>query len=116
MFGENKDLENLVETQLVRVSARFFAIVAGVLGGLGLFVATNWLVLKGGPIGPEGERLIGPHLSLLGQYFIGYRVSFAGSLIGFAWAFASCGAVAYAGARLYNCVAHLRHDKRSAGG
>ena len=115
MIGENKDLENLVETKLVRVNAGFFAVVAGVLGGLGLFAATNWLVLKGGPVGPDGERVVGPHLSLLGQYFFGYRVSFAGSLIGFAWAFASCWAVAYAGAWLYNWVAHLRQDKPSAG-
>jgi hypothetical protein len=115
MTGENKDLESLVATQLVRVNAALFAIVAGLLGGLGLFVATNWLVLKGGPLGPDGERLVGPHLSLLGQYFIGYRVSFAGSLIGFAWAFAFCWAVAYAGARLYNWVAQLRRDKLSAG-
>jgi hypothetical protein len=108
MTAENKDLESLVATQLVRVNAALFAIVAGLLGGVGLFVATNWLVLKGGPLGPDGHRLVGPHLSLLGQYFLGYRVSFAGSLIGFAWAFASCWAVAYVGARLYNWVAHLR--------
>ena len=48
--------------------------------GLGLFLATNVLVLKGGP-NP------GPHLSLLKVYFPGYRVTFLGSLIGFVYAF-----------------------------
>ena len=45
-----------------------------------LFVATNVLVLKGGSD-------VGPHLRLLGVYFPGYRVTFAGSLIGFVYAF-----------------------------
>jgi ABC-type dipeptide/oligopeptide/nickel transport system permease subunit len=39
------------------------------------------LVLKGG-------KPVGPHLQLLSQYFIGYRVSFLGSFIGFAYGFA----------------------------
>jgi ABC-type dipeptide/oligopeptide/nickel transport system permease subunit len=46
-----------------------------------IFFATNWLVIKGGD-------QVGPHLELLGQYFIGYRVSFLGSLIGLAYGFA----------------------------
>lgn len=49
------------------------------LGG-GLFLATNILVLKGGPN-------VGQHLGLLSQYFPGYSVSFVGSLIGFIYAF-----------------------------
>ena len=49
--------------------------------GLGVFVATNWLISEGGPV-------VGPHLALLGQFFIGYRVTFVGSLVGFLWAFA----------------------------
>lgn len=49
--------------------------------GLLIFVSTNWLVIKGG-------HPIGPHLGLLSQYFIGYRVSFWGSCIGFAYGFA----------------------------
>jgi hypothetical protein len=43
---------------------------------MGLFIATNILVIKGGPV-------VGPHLSLLASYLPGYRVTFAGSLIGF---------------------------------
>jgi hypothetical protein len=86
------------------VNALVFATVMGLLAGLALFVTTNWLVLKGG-------QVVGPHLALLGQFFIGYRVSFLGSLIGFVYAFPTGGIVGYAGARLYNWVADLRHGK-----
>ena len=48
--------------------------------GVALVLATNVLVLKGGSD-------VGPHLRLLGVYFPGYRVTFAGSLIGFVYAF-----------------------------
>src|SRR5215468_10050056 len=76
-------------------------VVTGLLAGLALFVATNWLVLKGG-------RVVGPHLALLGQYFIGYRVSFVGSLIGFAWAFSLGFLVGAAVVAIYNRLADLR--------
>ena len=63
--------------------------------GLGVFIVTNWLVLK------EGE-VVGPHLALLGQFFVEYRVTFVGSLIGFAYGVA-CGFVGgYFVARMYN--------------
>jgi hypothetical protein len=82
-------------TRLLRVSAAVHGIVAGLILGLGIFVATNWLVLKGG-------RVVGPHLALLSQFFIGYRVSFTGSLIGFAYGFALGFLLGYAVAWLYN--------------
>jgi ABC-type dipeptide/oligopeptide/nickel transport system permease subunit len=69
---------------------------------LGIFVATNWLVIKG------GER-VGPHLQLLSQYFIGYKVTFIGSLIGAAYGFALgtlCGALV---GWIYNKIASFRN-------
>jgi hypothetical protein len=63
------------------LNMKALGLALGLLFGLAIFIATNWLVLKGG-------EPMGPHLSLLGQYFIGYRVSFLGSFIGFAYAFA----------------------------
>jgi hypothetical protein len=56
--------------------------VLGILAGTALFLATLWLVLKDGPHP-------GPHLALLSQYFPGYSVSLAGSLVGFLYAFAA---------------------------
>lgn len=63
------------------LNTKALGLVLGLLSGLLLFIATNWLVIKGGD-------QVGPHLSLLKQYFIGYSVSFLGSLVGFAYAFA----------------------------
>ena len=102
MRMDDADLERLLEQRLVRVNAFSFGLAAGLLAGLGLFLATNWLLLKGG-------TPLGPHLGLLSQYFVGYQVSFAGSLVGFAYAFVLCFATAYAGAWLYNRVSQLRH-------
>ena len=48
------------------------------IGGGGLFLMTAWLLLKGGPH-------VGQHLQLLSQYFIGYSVTWWGSIVGFAW-------------------------------
>ena len=59
-----------------RLNARAWGVAIGLLFGLGLFLATDILVLKGG-------RVVGPHLALLSAYLPGYRVTFVGSLIGF---------------------------------
>jgi hypothetical protein len=99
--SDRPDLERVVLTRLIRLNATVLGVAAGVVAGLALFVATNWLVLKGGPV-------VGPNLALLGQFFVGYRVSFLGSLIGFAWAFATGFAAAYLLARLYNGFVELR--------
>jgi hypothetical protein len=106
-----KQLEDVVLSKLLRLNAIAQGIVAGILLGLGLFLATNWLVLKGGPVGPDGRRLIGPHLSLLSQFFIGYHVSFVGSLIGLAYGFATGFVGGYAVARLYNWIVDLREHR-----
>jgi hypothetical protein len=69
-----------IEQVLLRLNGRAWGIAVGLLLGLGLFVATNFLVLKGG-------AQVGPHLGLLAVYLPGYRVSFAGSVIGFVYLF-----------------------------
>lgn len=63
------------------LNAKFIGLALGITCGLAIFIATNWLVIKGGDP-------IGPNLQLLSQYFIGYRVSFFGSIIGFFYGFA----------------------------
>lgn len=105
MAQHSKDLERLVLTRLLRLDATVQGVVAGVGGALLIFVATNWLVLKGGEV-------VGPHLALLGQFFIGYRVSFVGSLIGAAYGFVFGFLFGYFVARLYNWVADYRERKR----
>jgi hypothetical protein len=101
-----RTLERLLVTRIVRVNATVQGIVTGLVLGLIIFTATIWLVLKGG-------RVVGPHLSLLGQYFIGYKVSFVGSLIGFGWGFAVGFALGFFVSASYNWLADLR--QRTAG-
>ena len=67
-----------IPVRIVRLEAVVQGIAAGLLVGLGFFVATNILVLRGGPV-------VGPHLSLLAQFFVGYEVSVAGSFVALAW-------------------------------
>jgi hypothetical protein len=101
MARDAKDLEALVLVRVVRLNAVVAGMVTGLLAGLAVFVATNWLILMGGTV-------IGPHLALLGQFFIGYRVTFTGSLVGFAWAFALGFLGGFAVVRIYNRLAELR--------
>ena len=99
-----KTLDQIVLTRVLRLNAVVQGVVTGVVAGLGVFIATNWLVLKGGDV-------VGPHLSLLSNFFIGYRVSFVGSLIGCTYGFVAGFAVGYFVARMYNWIAIRREDK-----
>jgi hypothetical protein len=104
MARDTNDLEAVVLVRVVRLNAVIAGLATGLLAGLAVFVATNWLVLKGG-------RVVGPHLALLGQYFIGYRVSFVGSLVGFVWAFVLGFVAGAAVVWIYNRLADLRHHE-----
>jgi hypothetical protein len=106
MARDENQLENLVLTRLLRLNARLQGLVTGILAGLGVFIATNWLVLKGGDV-------VGPHLRLLGQFFIGYEVTFGGSLIGFVYGFVAGFLIGYGVARIYNWLINLREKAES---
>jgi fructose-specific phosphotransferase system IIC component len=105
MADDAKNLEQVILTRVVRLNAKIQGIVTGLVAGLVLFIATNWLVLKGG-------KLVGKHLSLLGQFFIGYQVTLLGSFIGFAYAFVCGFVMGYSVAWLYNWFADLREGSR----
>lgn len=72
--------EQMLKRAIVRLSGKVLGVVLGLIGALVIFIATNWLVIKGGDT-------VGPHLGLLSQFFIGYSVTFVGSLIGAAYGF-----------------------------
>lgn len=102
MTRKNEDLlEKIVLTRLVRLNGIVSGIVTGIIVGLGLFFATNFLVIKGGDV-------IGPHLALLGQFFWGYTVTFAGSFVGLAYGFVTGFLFGYAIALLYNWILKLQ--------
>jgi formate hydrogenlyase subunit 3/multisubunit Na+/H+ antiporter MnhD subunit len=107
MADEEKTLERVVLTRLLRLNATVQGVVTGIVVGFGILIATNWLVLKGGDV-------VGPHLSLLANFFIGYQVSFFGSLIGFVYGFLSGFVIGYSVARMYNWVVDLRQTKPPA--
>ena len=83
----DKSNDKLFEGVLL-LNAKVLGLALGLMLGLAVFIATNWLLIKGGHLTPEGQYVVGPHLQLLSQFFIGYRVSFIGSIIGFAYGFA----------------------------
>lgn len=93
--------EQIIKRAVVRLSGQVLGLVMGVVGALVIFAATNWLVLKGGDV-------VGPHLGLLSQFFIGYSVTFVGSIIGAAYGFL----MGYIGGLIigwiYNAVVFLR--------
>jgi len=72
--------EQEITRAVVRLNAVTMGLVLGILFGLMLFVATAWLVIKGGPD-------VGPHLKLLAQYFPGYTVTWGGSIVGLFYGF-----------------------------
>lgn len=92
--------------RVLRLDAIAQGVTTGLIVGLVVFVATNWLVLKGGTV-------VGPNLALLAQFFLGYRVTFFGSLVGFAWGFVYGGLAGYALSRVYNAIVQ-RHAGRRA--
>jgi hypothetical protein len=84
-----------------RLNARAWGVALGLLCGIGLFIATNILILKGGPV-------VGPHLGLLGAYLPGYRVTFTGSLIGLGYGIVIGYAAGWLMGRVYNAL--VRHQ------
>jgi protoporphyrinogen oxidase len=73
-------LEPAVIKSLARMDKLAFAIAIGTVCGASIWIATMWLIWKGGPV-------VGPNLSLLREYFFGYTVTPRGALIGFAYCF-----------------------------
>ena len=72
--------EQTVHASLMRLNARAWGIATGLLFGGGLFLATIFLVIRGGPT-------VGQHLSLISVFFPGYQVTWLGAFIGFVYAF-----------------------------
>ena len=69
-----------VQASLLRLNARAWGISMGLLLGSGLFLATMFLVIRGG-------SNVGQRLGLLRIFFPGYSVTVLGAFVGFIYAF-----------------------------
>jgi ABC-type nitrate/sulfonate/bicarbonate transport system permease component len=105
--------EALLAHALLSLNAKALGLALGALFGLGIFIATNWLVLEGGHVDAEGHRVVGPNLALLGKFFLGYRVSFLGSFIGFAYGFALGTITGAAIGVIYNKLSSFRISRKT---
>src|SRR5688572_23165407 len=96
-----KDIEE-ARRAVIKMQASVLALVFAVIGGLGLFAMTAWLVLQDGP-------MVGRHLQLLNNYFPGYSVTWLGSIAGLFYGALFGGIIGYVIGRIYNGVMILRH-------
>ena len=100
--------EVLIRSAVARLRAGILAIVCGLLTGTGLFVATAWLVVRGG-------ETVGPHLGLLRYYLPGYSVTWSGALLGFFYGVLLGALVGGLTGWIYNRVADLRRPREWIG-
>lgn len=91
----------LVRRTIARLRATIVAVVTAMVAGFGLFAATLWLVIKGGPT-------VGPTLGLLRAYYPGYSVTWAGSFVGFVYGALTGAVLGWCVASLYNFLADRR--------
>jgi hypothetical protein len=103
--GEAAREEQLIKQAVLRLNGNVLGFVIGTIFALGVFLATNWLVLKGGEV-------VGPHMQLLDQFYWGYSVTFVGSFIGAAYAFVTGYVVGLLIGWIYNAVVFLRSRTR----
>lgn len=78
MKTDSREDDALDEGYLVRLNGHAWGAALGVLCGLGLFLATVVLVIKGG-------QDVGSHLGLLSQYLPYYDVDWTGAFMGFGY-------------------------------
>lgn len=88
---------------VVKIQAGVLAVVCGLMGGLGLFIMTVWLLLEGG-------QQVGTHLRLLSNYFIGYSVTWKGSLVGLFYGALTGGVLGWTIGFIYNKVVGIRGE------
>ncbi len=89
--------------KILKIRAAILALVMALLGGTTLFVMTAWLLIKGGPFP-------GYHLRLLGEFFIGYSVTWPGCFVGFFYGALVGGIGGWTIGLIYNQVVKFRYE------
>lgn len=89
---------DVIQSSIASLRASVMAVVFAMVGGVGLFVATAWLLIKGGVY-------VGKNLSLLSNFFPGYSVTWGGAFVGLIYGAVTGALLGYALAMLYNMLA-----------
>ena len=100
-MAQQSKRETEISQAIARIRTNALAVVCAILGGLGLFVMTAWLLIKDGPH-------VGEHLQLLSNYFIGYSVTWWGSVVGLFYGALCGGVIGWAVGMIYNKVVERR--------
>lgn len=103
--ADEEVFEEKLHKAVIRLNGNVLGIVLGVVTGLVIFAATNFLVIKGG-------ENVGQHLGLLGNFFYGYSVTFFGSIIGFLYGLLTGYIIGFLIGWIYNSVVHLKTHYR----
>ncbi|GKS58410.1 hypothetical protein YTPLAS18_19370 [Nitrospira sp.] len=90
-----------ISRSVARIQTEVLAVVCAMLGGIGLFLLTAVLLIKGG-------QNVGSHLQLLSNYFPGYAVSWPGSLLGLLYGALAGGVAGWLVGAIYNKVVAFR--------
>jgi len=100
-MAQQSKREAEISQAIARIRTNALAVVCAIMGGLGLFVMTAWLLIKDGPH-------VGEHLQLLSNYFIGYSVTWWGSVVGLFYGALCGGVIGWAVGMIYNKVVERR--------
>jgi len=93
----------LINHAVARLRASVMALVFSLTAGTGLFIATAWLVIRGG-------EQVGPTLGLLRHYLPGYSVTWPGAFVGFFYLMVIGGVTGWVVAFIYNQIVASRNN------
>lgn len=95
---------SLIHATIARMRGGVMAIVFGMVGAVGMFLATALLLIQGGAD-------VGAHLGLLRWYLPGYSVSWPGALLGSVYGVLLGAVLGWSVAWLYNTISMRRTDR-----
>lgn len=95
----------ILRRAVARLRAAVMAVTFGATGGATLFVATAWLLIRGGDS-------VGQHLGLLRHYLPGYAVTWGGAFLGLGYGIVIGALLGACIAWTYNWLAHASSATR----